>query len=57
MNALEGETGKRVAFRSIRVMCSKRTRTTWCAIYGLDSADQTKRAAWLTRVERVASKL
>jgi NAD(P)H dehydrogenase (quinone) len=57
MNALEGETGKRVAFRSIRVMCSKRTRTTWCAIYGLDTADDAKRTAWLASVERTAAKL
>lgn len=57
MNALEGETGKRVAFRAIRAMCSKRTRTTWCAIYGLDRADDARRRAWLDRVERVAAKL
>ncbi len=57
MNALEGETGKRVAFRAIRAMCSKRTRTTWCAIYGLDRADAAERRAWLDRVERVAAKL
>lgn len=57
MNALEGETGKRVAFRSIRAMCSKRTRTTWCAIYGLDTADHAERVAWLERVERTAATL
>lgn len=57
MNALEGETGKRVAFRAIRAMCSKRTRTRWCAIYGLDRADDAKRRAWLQRVERVARTL
>jgi NAD(P)H dehydrogenase (quinone) len=57
MNALEGETGKRVAFRAIRAMCSRRTRTTWCAIYGLDRADDAKRRAWLDRVERVAAAL
>jgi NAD(P)H dehydrogenase (quinone) len=57
MNALEGETGKRVAFRAIRAMCSKRTRTTWCAIYGLDRADAAERHAWLDRVERTLGKL
>ena len=57
LNALEGESGKRVAFRSIRAMCSRRTRTTWCAIYGLDTADHAKRTAWLDRVERTLSKL
>lgn len=51
MNALEGESGKRTAFRSIRAVCSRRTRTTWIAIYGLDRADEAERAAWLDRVE------
>jgi NAD(P)H dehydrogenase (quinone) len=57
INALQGESGKRVAFRSIRSMCSKRTRTTWCSIYGLDRADDTKRTAWLDKVERTLAKL
>ncbi len=57
INALEGETGKRVATRSIRVLCSKRTRTTWCPIYGLDTAPESKRTAWLAKVERTMSKL
>jgi NAD(P)H dehydrogenase (quinone) len=57
LNALEGESGKRVAFRSMRSMCSKRTRTTWCAIYGIDRDDAAKRTAWLDRVERTLAKL
>ncbi len=57
LNALQGENGKRVAFRAIRAMCSKRTRTTWCAIYGLDRADDAKRRAWLDRVERTLTNL
>jgi NAD(P)H dehydrogenase (quinone) len=57
VNALQGESGKRIAFRSIRAMCSKRTRTTWCPIYGLDRADDAKRTAWLAKVERTLSKL
>jgi putative NADPH-quinone reductase len=52
MNALEGESGKRTAFRSIRAVCSRRVRTSWIAIYGLDRADEAKRVAWLDRVER-----
>ena len=52
VNALEGESGKRTAFRSIRAACSRRTRTSWTAIYGLDQADATKRTAWLDRVEQ-----
>jgi NAD(P)H dehydrogenase (quinone) len=50
-NALEGEAGKRTAFRSIRAACGRRVRTSWTAIYGLDRADAAKRTAWLDRVE------
>lgn len=52
MNALEGESGKRLAFRSIRSMCHPRVRTSWVAMYGLDRADDARRTAWLERVER-----
>jgi putative NADPH-quinone reductase len=57
INALEGESGKRTATRSLRAMCSKRTRTKWCAIYGLDTADAAKRDRFLERVERTLSRL
>ena len=57
LNALEGESGKRTLFRSIRAMCSRRTRTTWCAIYGLDRAEEADRIAFLDRVERTLSRL
>lgn len=57
MNSLEGETGKRTAFRSIRAMCSRRTRTTWCALYGIDKDDEAARRAFLDRVERTLAKL
>lgn len=57
VNVLQGEGGKRTAFRSIRLMCSKRTRTTWCALYGLDRADAANREQFLERVERTLRKL
>lgn len=57
INALQGESGKRVAFRAMRAMCSRRTRTTWCAIYGLDRAGDAKRRKWLARVERTLARL
>jgi len=56
-NALQGEAGKRTVTRSIRTMCSRRTRTTWCALYGLDTIDDAKRTAFLDRVERTLAKL
>ena len=57
LNALEGESGKRTLFRAIRAMCSRRTRTTWCAMYGVDRADESTRAAFLDKVERTLASL
>jgi putative NADPH-quinone reductase len=57
VNALEGEAGKRTMTRAMRAMCSRRTRTTWCAVYGLDSAGQDARERFLTKVERTMSRL
>jgi putative NADPH-quinone reductase len=57
INSLQGESGKRTALRSIRSMCSRRTRTTWCALYAVDHSDEAQRAAFLERVERVAADL
>ncbi len=57
INALEGESGKRTVTRSMRAMCNKRVRTTWCALYGVDRSTEVKRTAFLDRVERVMSKL
>jgi len=57
INAVQGEAGKRTVTRAIRTMCNKRTRTTWCALYGLDTIDGSKRIAFLDRVERTLAKL
>jgi putative NADPH-quinone reductase len=51
VNALEGEGGKRTVTRSIRAMCSRRARTTWCALYGIDTCTEDDRHAFLDRVE------
>jgi putative NADPH-quinone reductase len=57
INALEGESGKRTMTRAVRAMCSKRTRTTWCAVYGLDTASPEDRDRFLQRIERTLSRL
>lgn len=57
VNVLEGEGGKRTLFRSIRLMCSPRTRTTWCAMYGVDTAPAGARVRFLDRVERTLGRL
>ena len=57
INALEGESGKRTITRSIRAMCARRVRTTWCAVYGLDRSTEIERAAFLAKVERTLADL
>ncbi len=57
VNALQGESGKRTVTRSIRAMCNRRTRTTWCALYGVDTIDEQQRASFLNRVEHTLSRL
>ena len=57
VNAFEGESGKRTITRSVRAMCSRRVRTTWCAFYRLDVAPESKRLAFLDRVEHQVARL
>ena len=52
VNALEGESGKRTAFRSIRLMFNKRTRCHWIGLYALDHIPHEKRGALVTTVRR-----
>ncbi len=52
INALEGEGGKRVVTRSLRVLCHPFARTRWIAMYGLDTATADQRQRFLERVER-----
>jgi putative NADPH-quinone reductase len=57
INAIEGEAGKRTVTRALRAMCARRARTTWCAIYGLDTAGEDARERFLAKVERTMSRL
>ena len=52
VNALEGEPGKRLVKRWLRVLCHPLARTRWIALYGLDRADDAARRAFLDRVGR-----
>lgn len=52
VNAVQGESGKRTAFRSVRLMCHWRARCAWIAFYGLDRATQRDRESMLRRVRR-----
>ena len=52
VNSLQGEGGKRVVTRALRSLCSRRCRTTWVAMYGVDTSSAEARTAFLDRVER-----
>jgi putative NADPH-quinone reductase len=56
VNALEGEAGKRTATRSIRVLCSRRCRTRWIALYTVDRSTPTQREEFLRRVTRALAR-
>jgi putative NADPH-quinone reductase len=52
VNAVEGENGKRTITRAIRLMCSRRVRTGWLALYGIDRTSPERREQFLQRIER-----
>ena len=57
LNMLQGEGGKRVVFRGLRLLCHPMARSTWLALYGIDRVDAVGRAAFLGRVEKRLRKL
>lgn len=57
VNAVQGECGKRVVTRSLRVLCHRWARARWVAMYGLDHAGPRRRQRYLERVERTMRKL
>jgi NAD(P)H dehydrogenase (quinone) len=52
VNAIEGEAGKRMVTRTLRAVCHPLARTTWLAMYGVDTSTESQRRAFLDRVER-----
>ena len=52
VNALEGEVGKRMVTRTLRAVCHPLARTSWIALYGIDTATDAQKAAFLDRVGR-----
>jgi NAD(P)H dehydrogenase (quinone) len=52
VNALEGESGKRTVFRSVRLMLHRRVRCEWIAMYGVDNATLSQREKFSSRVRR-----
>lgn len=57
VNALEGEAGKRTVARSLRAMCHPLARTSWIAMYGVDTSTAAQRRTYLDRVERRLTRL
>jgi putative NADPH-quinone reductase len=57
MNTLQGEGGKRVAFRSLRVLCHPLVRTKWVALYAIDTCTPDDRQRFLDRVEKTMLRL
>jgi NAD(P)H dehydrogenase (quinone) len=57
VNALEGEAGKRIVTRALRVLCHPLARTTWIALYDIDHAGNARRGRFLDRVEARCSRL
>lgn len=52
VNVVQGEPGKRVVFRAMRLMCHPFVRTSWTALYSIDRATEAQRTDFLQRVER-----
>jgi NAD(P)H dehydrogenase (quinone) len=52
VNAVQGEGGKRMVTRTLRAVCHPLARTTWIAVYGVDTATDAQCRAFLDRVER-----
>lgn len=52
MNMLQGEPGKRTAFRSVRLMFATRTRCTWAGVYGMDKVESGYRQRKINWVRR-----
>ena len=52
VNIIEGEPGKRLVKRWLRVLCHPLARTRWLALYDMDRTTTTARAGFLDRVER-----
>lgn len=57
INALEGESGKRTVFRSVRLMLHRRVRCEWIGMYGLDNATLHQRQKFAARARSRISRV
>ena len=57
VNAVQGESGKRVILRGLRSLCHPLARSKWVAMYGVDDSTEEDRLRFVERVERRLRKL
>jgi len=55
VNMLEGEAGRRLVRRWLRVLCHPLARSRWIALYDMDRTTDAARTAFLDRVEKALS--
>jgi NAD(P)H dehydrogenase (quinone) len=55
VDMLEGEAGKRLVRRWLRVLCHPLVRCRWIALYDMDRTTDSARTAFLDRVEKALS--
>ena len=51
------DNGRRTIMRALRMACGLRTRTTWLGLYGIDTANESRRKQFLDRVETTMARL
>jgi NAD(P)H dehydrogenase (quinone) len=52
-----GDPGRRTLMRALRLVCARRCRRTWLALYGMDTATGDARRAFLDRVAQRMARL
>ena len=57
INMIEGEAGKRTLTRYMRATCHWRTRSTWIALYSINTSTLAQREDFLRKVEHRISNL
>lgn len=55
-NIVEGEAGRHVLHRALRLRAHSRATTRWIALYDIDTCSADKRSRFLERVERAMSR-
>jgi putative NADPH-quinone reductase len=54
---LVNDNGRRMLMRALRMVCGRRTGTTWLGLYSVDTTGANERAAFLDRVEHAMAHL